>query len=133
MAEEALKAELASVKQRAVTKIKGLQKQVEEQAERIKQLEADAASSSASAGSEEGEKFVNVKLHGGDSSPSQSDLKKREAALLEAEAGLASRLAAADRREQSLAAREAALGGAAAAWHDELLAGLRTIRDNLGG
>ena len=123
----AVRKELATVKTRAVGKIKALQATVDDLTQQLaeKGQKSPPEVSSSEDGSEKG--FVKV------TEPSAA-LQRKERELEAREASLAQREEAVAQREEALAQQERELAPAAAAvpvWHSQLADKLRQVNDNL--
>ena len=126
-----MRKELQTVKQRAVTKIKSLQSQVDALQAQLQELSPPVAppESSSEEGSEKssGSGFMKIESPSAASAAHQQrerELEAREAAILQQEQELEARLAA-------VAMAESASGPAEVAWQGALLAGLLEINGNL--
>ena len=122
----AVRKELATVKTRAVGKIKALQATVDDLTQQLaRKAKSPPEVSSSEDGSEKG--FVKV------TEPSAA-LQRKERELEAREASLAQREEAVAQREEALAQQERELAPAAAAvpvWHSQLADKLRQVNDNL--
>ena len=128
--EEALRKELATVKKKAVEKIRTLNAQVETLEKKL--LEKARVSPPESASSDvsdsgDRERFIKVESPRGDAAAAEqrAALELREQAVTQRERALAAREAAA------ASGRAGAAAARAAAWHAKLLDGLRELNDNV--